>query len=979
MDDGDWDDFICAVWDTNYDVNSMPRAEQIISSASMDSKPICKTVNEWSTRVDLLFLDIPAVKAPSAEKARVFLKGLTDKIVAKGSSIAPPPPEGFLKKSTVVAWAQVAERALLAEEFRAEARKREAPTVTKNVNVSKAPKLVADSFPSQYKPPGPAQSKVFGQRKSSNSGVKPAGTPTGILYKVNRDGRLKNHPGITKYRRDHALCVRCGQPDHGTSLCPPSRKIDPNYEKTVPIDFVIAERSFRAVLDVNSRVDKNDAVTVDIYSHPEDVHLGTSTVFLDTGADVSYVTPEVADKYAIEQRDHQHPYRPRGADGSLFQWVTRRAQLKIGFGSHVELVVFDIMDLGGMNIVLGKDWMKIHDPILQESSNFYPVFDHEDCKHHTMGNTHVTGGNFYRIHENPRAFRQVKPFFVISSSLSDVHTSGTNVRIPSPIVAESHQMTPDTPSAGVVRPQVNLHPLTVDDDVKESVPHPSSTPLVANKIKRKNRVITTSSIQNQDKSKCILVIRSSDAVVHVVSDIQHGHSPEDKYFATYVYPVSKPVSLNTVTKESTSARVSEVVIPPEYADLAAAFSDGTESLPEHGPFDMDINLVDGKIPPMGPLYQMSESEMKIVQKYVTDMTAKGLIQPSKSPCGAPILFAKKKDGTLRLCVDYRRLNDVTVKSTYPLPLIDEMLDRIRSAKIFTALDLKDAYWLVRIKKGDEWKTAFRTRYGLFEYLVMPFGLSNCPGNFQSKVNRTFADMLDIFVQIYLDDFLIYSLSYTEHVTHVRQVLQRVIDEKLSVNLKKCTFHTTKVQFLGYEVTPDGVHMCPDRVEAIRNWEPPTNLKALQSFLGFCNFYCSFIRGYSSIVTPLTDMTRKNTPWRWDTSLQSAFDATKEAFISADVCRHFNPDLPIILETDASDFAISGVLSQVHSDGIHPVGFLSRKLQPAELNYDTHDKELLAIIESLKGWRHYTMETSTPFHILTDHNNLKYFMTSKSLN
>ncbi|PRP75857.1 retrotransposon nucleocapsid protein [Planoprotostelium fungivorum] len=243
---------------------------------------------------------------------------------------------------------------------------------------------------------------------------------------------------------------------------------------------------------------------------------------------------------------------------------------------------------------------------------------------------------------------------------------------------------------------------------------------------------------------------------------------------------------------------------------------------------------------MGPLYQMSESEMKIVQKYVTDMTAKGLIQPSKSPCGAPILFAKKKDGTLCLCVDYRRLNDVTVKSTYPLPLIDEMLDRIRSAKIFTALDLKDAYWLVRIKKGDEWKTAFRTRYGLFEYLVMPFGLSNCPGNFQSKVNCTFADMLDIFVQIYLDDFLIYLLSYTEHVTHVRQVLQRVIGEKLSVNLKKCTFHTTKVQFLGYEVTPDGVHMCPDRVEAICNWEPPTNLKALQSFLGFCNLYRSFM-------------------------------------------------------------------------------------------------------------------------------------------
>ncbi|PRP74178.1 retrotransposon nucleocapsid protein, partial [Planoprotostelium fungivorum] len=539
---------------------------------------------------------------------------------------------------------------------------------------------------------------------------------------------------------------------------------------------------------------------------------------------------------------------------------------------------------------------------------------------------------------------------------------------------------------------------------------------------------------------------------------------------------------------------------------------------------------------MGPLYQMSEAEMNIVHTYVTDMTKKGLIRASKSPCGAPILFAKKKDGTLRLCVDYRRLNDVTVKSTYPLPLIDEMLDRIRTGKIFTALDLKNAYRLVRIKKGDEWKTAFRTRYGLFEYLVMPFGLSNCPGNFQAKVNSTFSDMIDVFVQIYLDDFLIYSQSreehvqhvrpvlkrvidhklsvnlkkcefhsqrvkflgyevtpdgihmcadrvesirnwappvnlkalqsflgfcnfyrgfirnyssivtpmtnmtrkevewkwtphlqksfedlkeafvtadvcrhfdpslpivletdasdfaisgvlsqrhkdgvHPEHVQHVRRVLKRVIDHKLSVNLKKCEFHSQRVKFLGYEVTPDGIHMCADRVESIRNWAPPVNLKALQSFLGFCNFYRGFIRNYSSIVTPMTNMTRKDVEWKWTPHLQKSFKDLKEAFVTADVCRHFDPSLPIVLETDASDFAISGVLSQRHKDGVHPVGFMSRKMQPAELNYDTYDKELLAIIESLKGWRHYTMETSTPFEIITDHNNLKYFMTSKSLN
>jgi hypothetical protein len=307
-----------------------------------------------------------------------------------------------------------------------------------------------------------------------------------------------------------------------------------------------------------------------------------------------------------------------------------------------------------------------------------------------------------------------------------------------------------------------------------------------------------------------------------------------------------------------------------------------------------------------------------------------------------------------------------------------MLDRLGEAEIFTSLDLKDAYWLVRIREGDEWKTAFRTRYGLFEYLIMPFGLTNCPGNFQSHVNDCFSDMIDRFVQNFLDDFLIYS-KRDEHVQHVREVLQCVIDKKLSVNLKKCTFHTTSVQFLGYEISPTGVNMLPDRVEAIKEWAAPTNLKELQSFLGFCNFYRHFVRNYSQITVPLTDLTKKGVVWYWGPVHQTAFDALKRQFDTSDICRHFKQGLPIILETDASDFAISGILSQEHPDGVHPVGFMSRKLKQAELNYDTHDKEMLAIIESLKAWRHFCMETTKPVQILTDHNNLKYFMSTKTLN
>lgn len=286
---------------------------------------------------------------------------------------------------------------------------------------------------------------------------------------------------------------------------------------------------------------------------------------------------------------------------------------------------------------------------------------------------------------------------------------------------------------------------------------------------------------------------------------------------------------------------------------------------------------------------------------------------------------------------------------------------------------------MRIRKGDEWKTAFWTRYGLFEYLIMPFGLTNCPGNFQAHVNKCFSDMVDIFVQIYLNNFLIYSKNREEHIRHICRVLQRILDCKLSVNLKKCSFHTTLVNFLGYKVSPVSVNMRPDCVKAIKDWKEPTNLKELKSFLGFCNFYRNFVHEYSKITVPLTNLTQKGVTWCWKPEHQIAFDALKSQFDTADICRHFWQGLPVILETDASDFAVAGILSQEYEDGIHPVGFMLRKLQQAELNYDTHDKELLAIIESLKAWRHFCMETEKPVTIMTDHNNLKYFTTTKTLN
>ncbi|PRP79435.1 retrotransposable element protein [Planoprotostelium fungivorum] len=445
--------------------------------------------------------------------------------------------------------------------------------------------------------------------------------------------------------------------------------------------------------------------------------------------------------------------------------------------------------------------------------------------------------------------------------------------------------------------------------------------------------------------------------------------------------LDKLISLQTTSTAPAEVKEPDLTnVPSQYLQYKSVFSEGVRTLPAHSQHDLEIDT-NGATPPWGPPheYNLSESELKVVHDYLQDMLSRGFICPSKAPCGAPILFVKKKDGGLRLCVDYRKLNNLTVKNVYPLPLIAELLDRFAGAKIFTKLDLKDAYWHLRIKEGHEWKTAFRTRYGLFEYLIVPFGLSNAPGNWQAYVNDKFTDILDCFVVIYLDDFLIFSKNETDHQKHVEEVLRRLQEHKLAVNAKKCEWHKSSVDFLGYIVSADGIGMCPDRVQAIRNWQVPKNVSDLRSFLGFTNFYRGFIPKYSDITVDLTTLFKKDQPWNWTMHCQQAFDIRKSTFESAQIIRHFDPSLPLTLETDALDFAISGILTQPYEDGSHPIAFYSRKLQPAELNYDVHDKELLAIIESLSAWRHWCQGTYKPLQIITDHKNLKYFMTTKELN
>jgi transposase InsO family protein len=421
-------------------------------------------------------------------------------------------------------------------------------------------------------------------------------------------------------------------------------------------------------------------------------------------------------------------------------------------------------------------------------------------------------------------------------------------------------------------------------------------------------------------------------------------------------------------------------VPKEYHKYAKLFQEKLDTgLPEHSRWDHEICLKDGATTKFHKIYNLDETQLATLREYLDDKLAKGYIRPSKSEAGYPVMFVPKKNGKLRLVVDYRQLNDVTIKDRTPLPLISELRDRLHGKKYFTALDLKDAYNLIRIKPGDEWKTAFRTKFGLFEYLVMPFGLTNAPASFQRMINTVLREYLDIFVVVYLDDILIFSETLEEHKNHVHKVLQTLQDAKLLVEPTKSHFHVQKVEFLGHIITPNEVRMDPKKIESVRDWPTPKNVKDVQAFIGLANYYRRFVRNFGKIAAPLTNLTKGSTKFEWTEECQQAFDKIKDTITSDVVLTTFDPERQVELETDASDFAIGAQIGQRDDEGrLRPIAFYSKKLHGAELNYPIYDKEFLAIIQAFKEFRHYLTGSKHKVKVYTDHKNIAYFATTQEL-
>lgn len=490
-------------------------------------------------------------------------------------------------------------------------------------------------------------------------------------------------------------------------------------------------------------------------------------------------------------------------------------------------------------------------------------------------------------------------------------------------------------------------------------------------------VLQSSSVHTTEDPTLVLISAAS-----VKRHVSHGLTA----YVAYVTDSFSNVSINSAIDRSEDDIGGEgeaprpgLSAPERYRPILERYKDVyppslPSQLPPHRNISHPIPLEPNTRPMSRPMYRLSPKELTDMTSQITELLERGFIIPSTSPYGAPVIFVKKKDGSLRMCIDYRALNKVTVKNRYPMPRIDDVLDKLHGAKVFTSLDLQSGYHQIRIAESDEFKTAFRTPLGHFQFRVLPFGLTNAPATFQTLMNDLFRPYLNKFVQVYLDDILIYSQNEEEHERHLEIVLDILRKAKLYIKLSKCTFAATEVAFLGHIVGIDGIRADPKKVQVLNDWPDPSNVSELRSFLGLATYFRKFIANFADMTTPLTNLTSKKAPWIWSDECKSSFANVKHQLVHAPVLRLPDVSLPYEIEiiTDASDTGIGAVLLQ---NG-QPIAYESRKLIPAEKNYSTTERELLAVVYAMQKWRCYVEGAEVT--LVTDHCPNTYFQTQSTL-
>ena len=424
-------------------------------------------------------------------------------------------------------------------------------------------------------------------------------------------------------------------------------------------------------------------------------------------------------------------------------------------------------------------------------------------------------------------------------------------------------------------------------------------------------------------------------------------NPSNQTYICLVRP-TQPISSDSPSLESTALRNAVLQKFP------SAFP---QELPSDPPppdrIHHAIDLVPNHAIPPRRLYRQTPDELQETKRQIEEYLAAGHVRPSTSPFGAPVLLVKKKDGSMRMCIDYRGLNKITEKNNFPLPRIDDLHDRLARARYFTKLDLFAGYHQIPIRLGDEYKTAFTSRYGTYEFVVMPFGLTNAPATFQTAMNALFYDWLDDFVIVYLDDILIYSETLEEHHAHVSHVLTRLTENKWYCKLKKCDFAARQVEYLGHIISDGTIAIDQSKLKALLEWPVPfKSLRETQSYLGFTGYFRKFIEKYSHIARPLHALARKDTKFVWTDEHTQAVKQLNEALTNPKCLALFDSQRNTCLTTDACDYAMGAVLAQQYDSGERPIAFLSKSLDACQRNYSMWEKELFAVVWAVRELRPY---------------------------
>ncbi|PKU86672.1 RNA-directed DNA polymerase [Dendrobium catenatum] len=339
---------------------------------------------------------------------------------------------------------------------------------------------------------------------------------------------------------------------------------------------------------------------------------------------------------------------------------------------------------------------------------------------------------------------------------------------------------------------------------------------------------------------------------------------------------------------------------------------------------------------------MSPKEHMILSQIVHELLQKQFIQPSLSPCVVPALIVPKKDGQCRLCIDSRAINRITVKYRFPIPRINDLLDKLAGATVFSKLDLRSGYHQIRIRPGDEWKTAFKTVDSLFEWRVMPFGLCNAPSTFMRLIHDVLKPYLDKCCVVYFDDILVFSSSFEEHLAQLQSIFETLREHQLLINLDKCAFAAAEIHFLGFILSSDGIRTSPQKIAAIWDWPTPKSITEVRSFHGLANYYRRFIRGFREITAPITNCLRSST-FSWGPNQQQSFELIKAALSSASVLAFPDFDKPFQVYTDASAIGVGAILSQDDK----PVEYFSEKLSASRQKWSAYEQELYAVVRALK--------------------------------